>query len=33
VLLDGDPLSDIRATTRIALVARAGRVVYRRDEP
>jgi imidazolonepropionase-like amidohydrolase len=29
VVVDGDPLTDIRATMRIVLVVRAGRVVYR----
>jgi imidazolonepropionase-like amidohydrolase len=28
-VVDGDPLTDIRATTRIVLVVRTGRVVYR----
>ena len=30
LVVDGDPLTDIKATTRIVLVVRAGQVVYRR---
>jgi hypothetical protein len=30
VLLDGDPLADIRATLRVRLVVRAGMIVYER---
>jgi imidazolonepropionase-like amidohydrolase len=31
VLLDGDPVSDIEALERVALVLKEGRIVYRRD--
>ena len=31
VLVDGDPVSDIEALGRVALVMKEGRIVYRRD--